>query len=184
MGESIGHVRGAIVNPKTGQPTKLFYDILARLSSDTESVIREQFPWNVSLSSSQLINEAQAVFSQPPVVESGTVLTTVVESGTVLTTVVPQRFEWHEVDIASNHTISFDESVRVVASDVTVTFPSNGGQDSRFRVVKGTNFVRFDANGSYLYIGSDAYTCGSLPGGAGSVLEFEYSTVADGWMIV
>lgn len=176
MTEIIGHVRGAIVNPKTGQPTKLFYDILSRISSDTETVIREQFPWSLSIEANQVVDTGSLVLGS-----SG------VSSADVVTNIIHQSIpvqEWFETTVQQDYTIAVSESVTVNASNVTVTFPTSAAQGERFRVIKGVSYVRFRAESRGLYIGTKGYSSGSLPGGKGSVLEFEFSNSVDGWIII
>lgn len=176
MTEVIGHVRGAIVNPRTGQPTKLFYDILSRISSDTETVIREQFPWSLSIEANQVVDTGSLVLGS-----SG------VSSADVITNIIHQSIpvqEWFETTVQQDYTIAVSEAVTVVASNVTITFPTGAAQGEQFRVIKGVDFVRFSANGSKLYLGTKGYTAGSLPGGKGSILELEFSSAVDGWVIV
>lgn len=175
MTQNLGHVRGAIVNPSTGQPTKLFYDILSRISGDTETVIREQFPWSLSIEANQ-------------VVEAGSLILGSNGGGAEVTTnIIHQSLpaqEWFETTATQSYAVAVSESLTVTANNATVTFPRSAAQGERFRVIKGVDHVKFSTTGGKLFKGTTGYVSGSLPGGKGSILEFEFSSAVDGWVIV
>jgi hypothetical protein len=173
--ESIGHVRGAIVNPKTGQPTKLFYDILSRISSDTETVIREQFPWSLSIEANQVVDTGSLVLGS-----SG------VSSADVVTNIIHQSIpvqEWFETTVQQDYTVSDREWVHL-NKERQITLPPYPSQDTRVRITKGVAGGTFSANGKKLFWQGATYERGQLPGGIGSDLELRFSVKNDYWLVV
>jgi hypothetical protein len=174
MTQNLGHVRGAIVNPSTGQPTKLFYDILSKISGDTETVIREQFPWSLSIEANQVVDAGSLILGSNG---GGAEVTT-----NIIHQSLPAQ-EWFETTATQDYTISDGEWVHLNKAR-QITLPQYPSQDSRVRITKQVAGGTFSANGKKLHWRGVAYERGQLPGGIGSDLELRFSVKNDYWLVV
>lgn len=145
MAENIGHVRGAIVNPRTGQPTKLFYDILARISSDTETVIREQFPWSLSIEANQVVEPSGFTATS----------TTVAEPSIQLVQQSADTKEWYK-RVATSDVTSGDYCMYMLAQNVTLRLPPTPSVDSEVIVIaRDDGPITVSGNGNKIKVRSD-----------------------------
>jgi hypothetical protein len=158
MAINVPHVRGAIVNPSTGQPTKLFYDLLGLLADDSAVTTREKYPWDT-------LGSVSYPVATPSVSQ-------------IQQRAIPGT-QWAETRVVfGRYQAAIGEWVTVAGPATIVLPPPTQGE--YVRVTKQHIGANLDG-GNYLVLGQRTL---KIPGGVGSVVELTYSAQTNGWVLI